>query len=56
MHWPGLIDESFSHEHVELNGRFATAGRSFVLHAGEDDLGNGGDELEGTHPILACFF
>ncbi|XP_054750462.2 superoxide dismutase [Cu-Zn]-like [Lytechinus pictus] len=39
----GNINVSFNDTHASLTGDNAIIGRAFVLHAGEDDLGTGGD-------------
>ncbi|KAL5519858.1 SOD1 [Sanghuangporus baumii] len=40
----GLANFTISDKLISLNGPFSIVGRSVVVHAGEDDLGKGGDE------------
>eukprot|EP00193_Tetraselmis_chui_P018857 CAMPEP_0177778014 /NCGR_PEP_ID=MMETSP0491_2-20121128/15711_1 /TAXON_ID=63592 /ORGANISM="Tetraselmis chuii, Strain PLY429" /LENGTH=389 /DNA_ID=CAMNT_0019297225 /DNA_START=125 /DNA_END=1294 /DNA_ORIENTATION=- len=39
----GMVNETITVEHVYLWGAFNVMDRAWVLHAGEDDLGQGGD-------------
>lgn len=39
----GIADVNIIDTVVSLNGRFSVVGRAIVVHAGEDDLGRGGN-------------
>ena len=40
----GKVNTTIRDKLVKLRGKYSVIGRSVVIHAGEDDLGKGGDE------------
>jgi Cu-Zn family superoxide dismutase len=60
----GMVNETITVKHVYLWGAFNVMDRAWVLHAGEDDLGQGGDagslatggnECASPPPPLLCY-
>ena len=40
----GKVSKTFRDKLIKLRGKYSIVGRSVVIHAGEDDLGKGGDK------------